>query len=476
MTTLPEMAHARDKDLVALTVDGTRSLTAGQWLHAAEATAARLPATRTALLHDDADWLTHAVASLAVHMAGGTVVGLSPHLPRAELRARMERCEVAGLLHGDDVKPPATTAWTASPETLGTLDVPGAGHPPSPSDDHVTDIIYTSGTTGTPKPVAVPLANLTFGHEGRGRLFTGVDGVLAAVPIGTNAGHSAIMTAITAPTTVHVLSRQDPKSVAQAIEKLKVSMAIVAPSTATRMVALDLHHRHDLTSLKILMLGSAPVPTPTVKALAEALPTTTIVLGYGSTESAPAFVSRPLPPGTPLDGHLGPPSPGTDLTITDPDGHPVPPGELGEIRLRSAAPSRQYYKDPESTAKVWQDGWTRMGDLGHVDDQGHLHFFDRAADALTASDGTPVSSLRVEQAFLWHPAVAETAAFQTPDGITTAIVLRAAADVKDLKKTAADHLSPHEHPSKIILVDSLPRGPIGKTLKRELRHQATPKK
>ncbi|MEO3808327.1 fatty acid--CoA ligase family protein [Sphaerisporangium sp. B11E5] len=474
MTTLPELVAGRDDDLVALTVDGDRSLTSGQWLRASEAAAAHLPASRVALLHDDADWITHAVAGLAVRMAGGTVVALSPHLSRADLRARMERCEVAGLLHGDGVKPPPSGVWTASPETLPTLDVPGAGHPSPPRDDDLAEIIYTSGTTGTPKPVAVTHGNLTFGHEGRGRLFTGVDGVLAAVPIGTNAGHSAIMTAMTAPTTVHVLSRQDPKTVAQAIEKLQVSMAIVPPSTATRMVALALHERHDLTRLKILMLGSAPVPMATVSALSEALPTTTIVLGYGSTESAPAFVSRPIPPGTPLTDHLGTPSAGTDLTITSPTGEELPPGQLGEIRLRSAAPHRSYYKDPETSAKVWQDGWTKMGDLGHLDPEGNLHFFDRASDTIPTPDGPLVSSLRVEHALLWHPAVAEAAAVHGPDGVTAAVILRTATDLKSLEKTAATHLAPHERPARITLVDSLPRGPIGKTLKRELRRQLSP--
>ncbi|MFC4534160.1 class I adenylate-forming enzyme family protein [Sphaerisporangium dianthi] len=469
MTTLPELVRDRDDDLVALTVDGDRSLTAGQWTRASEAAAEHLPAARVALVHDDADWIGHAVAGLAVRMAGGTVVGLSPHLGDAELRARLARCEVDGLLHGDAVTPPSFAGWAASLSGLGTVDTRGASRP----DDDLAEIIHTSGTTGGSKPVAVSHGNLTFGHEGRGRLFTGVDGVLAAVPIGTNAGHSAIMTAMTAPTTVHVLSRQDPETVARMIEKLGVSMAIVAPSTATRMIALGLHERHDLTGLKVLMLGSAPVPMATVSRLLEVLPGTRIVLGYGSTESAPAFVSRPVDPSEPLEEHLGSPSAGTGLLITGPDGEPLPAGEVGEIRLRSEAPPRWYFGDPEASARVFQDGWTRMGDLGHVDEEGRLHFFDRAADVITGPDGGPVSSLRVEHALLWHPGVAEAAAFAGPDGVTAAVVLRSPVPEKELHGAAADRLDERERPARITVVDSLPRGPIGKTLKQELRRRLT---
>ncbi|MFC6082805.1 class I adenylate-forming enzyme family protein [Sphaerisporangium aureirubrum] len=469
MTTLPEVVRARDDDLVALTVDGDRSLTSGQWVRASEAAAGHLPAARIALLHDDADWIGHAIAGLAVRMAGGTVVGLSPSLPDAELRARLERCEVAGVLHGDAVTPPSFAGWAATPASLETLDTSGTGG--ASEDDDLAEIIYTSGTTGSPKPVAVGHGNLNFGHEGRGRLFTGVDGVLAAVPIGTNAGHSAIMTAMTAPTTVHVLSRHDAETVARMIEKLRVSMAIVAPSTATRIVALALHERHDLTGLKVLMLGSAPVPMSTVSSLMKALPGTRIVLGYGSTESAPAFVSRPIDPAEPLEDHLGRPSAGTALVITGPGGETLPAGEVGEIRLRSDAPQRSYYRDPEATARVFQDGWTRMGDLGHVDEEGRLHFFDRASDVIPTPDGPPISSLRVEHALLWHPEVLEAAAFPTPHGVTAAVVLRSPVPEKDLTAATADHLDDRERPTKITVLDSLPRGPIGKTLKRELRQQ-----
>lgn len=434
MVTNPaELVSARAGDHVALVVDGERELSVADWTARSQELAGRLAPVRTALRHDD--WIEHAVAALAVHLAGGTVLGLPPALPEKEVRARLAECGAGQVLPGP----------------IG--DRTGA------RDDDVAEILYTSGTTGRPKAVAVPVANLTYGHEGRGKLFTGVDAVLAAVPLGTNAGHSALMTAMTAPATTHVLTDLGPENVARMLEKLRVPMAIVPPSTATRMVAHGWHERFDLSGLRALMLGSAPVPMATVARLMEALPGIRIVIGYGSTESAPAFVHRPVetPPTKADEGLLGRPSAGTEVKITD----------AGEICLRSAAPPRYYLNDAAANERTFRDGWTHMGDLGELDGEGQLRFFDRAADAIM-SDGRRISSLRVEHALHWHPEVIEAAAFEGPQGVTAAVVLRSPVPESELSAFAADRLEPAERPARYVVTETLPRGPIGKTLKRLL--------
>ncbi|MGW0803337.1 class I adenylate-forming enzyme family protein [Nonomuraea sp. NPDC002799] len=437
MTTPADLVSARAGDHVALVVDGEHELSVADWTDRSQELAGRLAPVRTALRHDD--WIEHAVAALAVHLAGGTVLGLPPELPDRELRARLAECAADQVLPGP----------------IG--DHAGA------RDDDVAEILYTSGTTGRPKAVAVPVANLTYGHEGRGKLFTGVDGVLAAVPLGTNAGHSALMTAMTAPATTHVLTDLGPQNVARMLEKLRVPMAIVPPSTMTRMVAHGWHERFDLSGLRALMLGSAPVPMATVARLMEALPGVRIVIGYGSTESAPAFVHRPVEtlPTEADEGLLGRPSAGTEVKITD----------AGEICLRSDAPPRFYLTDAAANERTFRDGWTHMGDLGELDGEGRLRFFDRAADAIM-SGGRRISSLRVEHALHWHPEVVEAAAFEGPQGVTAAVVLRSAVPESELSAFAADRLEPAERPARYVVTETLPRGPIGKTLKRELARTA----
>jgi acyl-coenzyme A synthetase/AMP-(fatty) acid ligase len=108
-----------------------------------------------------------------------------------------------------------------------------------------------------------------------------------------------------------------------------------------------------------------------------------------------------------------------------------------------------------------------MGDLGQVDAEGRLRFFDRAADVIVR-DGPPVSSIHVEHALHWHPDVIEAAAFSYYGGIAAAVVLRSPVPVEELMRVAGDRLDRHERPDRIIVADSLPHGPIGKVLKRTL--------
>jgi acyl-coenzyme A synthetase/AMP-(fatty) acid ligase len=304
---------------------------------------------------------------------------------------------------------------------------------------------------------------------------------------------------MTAGSPVHVLSDLGAENIAAMIEKIGVEMAIIPPSTAGRLVTTGLHERYDLSGLTALMLGSAPVPPATVFKVSRALPGMRMMIGYGSTESAPAFVHTVV--GESWTGSVGTPGRGTELKVVDAtraadtadtagavdaEEEPLPPGRVGEICLRSPAPQRFYYRDPEATTRVFRNGWTRMGDLGHVDEDGFLHFFDRARDVIVR-DGVRISSLRVEGALLWHPEVVEAAAFGVPDPVTgqsvaAAVVLRSpagtdtadAASVEgslasDLDALLSERLEAHELPDRIDVVGSLPRGDLGKPLKRELR-------
>ncbi|WP_371778484.1 class I adenylate-forming enzyme family protein [Streptosporangium subroseum] len=501
-TTLSELVSRRvekDPGQVALVADGVHTLTVGEWESRSRALARRLldrgvrPGDRVALLSGETGWIDYAIGNLALYMAGATVVGVSHRLPAAELRRRLEHCGVAALLTAGDV------------ERLDRGDV-------AARTEDLAEILHTSGTTGTSKPIAVSHANLSFGQDTRGGLFAGSTGVLSAVPIGTNACHSAVVLAMTAGSPVHVLSDLGAENIAAMIEKIGVEMAIIPPSTAGRLVTTGLHERYDLSGLTALMLGSAPVPPATVSKVSRALPGMRMMIGYGSTESAPAFVHTVV--GESWTGSVGSPGRGTELKVVDAtraadavdaEEEPLPPGRVGEICLRSPAPQRFYYRDPEATARVFRNGWTHMGDLGHIDEDGFLHFFDRARDVIVR-DGVRISSLRVEGALLWHPEVVEAAAFGVPDpvmgqAVAAAVVLRSpagtaagsspadavlvepspaagspAADAVATGSSAdgldallAERLEAHELPDRIDVVDSLPRGDLGKLLKRELR-------
>ncbi|SNY24477.1 class I adenylate-forming enzyme family protein [Paractinoplanes atraurantiacus] len=487
--TTPDLARraAAEDDRPALIVDGEPVLTVAEWMRLSTALAAGLVrrgvrrGDRVGLVFGDGDWADYAVATLGVHLAGAAGVAMSERLPAAERRRRIAACDIRGVLTGERAGAEPAAGWTSTVALTSRAGPPARLPAVRPGD--LAEILYTSGTTGEPKPVAVTHGNLTYGQgRVRGQLFGAVDGILAGVPAATNAGHSALMVALGSGTPVHVPTRLDAGAVAAAVAASGAAAAILPPAVAARLARDGLAERHDLGRLRFVMLGSTGVPPAVLAALARALPEAGQVVGYGSTEAAPAFANRPLPPWSahrdaglfegPRAGSVGTPRPGCEVSIAGPAGEPAPTGEVGQIRLRCPAPARAYHGDPAATARTFRDGWTWMGDLGRLDEDGQLHVVDRMADAVVR-DGHVVSTLDVENALYWHPDVLEAAAFGIPgpDGplVAVAAVLRRPVPERELRSVLADRLPEPDRPDRLDIVGELPHGILGKVLKRELR-------
>jgi acyl-CoA synthetase (AMP-forming)/AMP-acid ligase II len=481
-TTCPELARTRagdDPARVAIRVDGTRELSAGQWLEQADALARGLvargagPGVRVAVRCDD--WLDYAVSALAVYLSGATLVGLGPGLSPQETSRRLTHCGVSGIVHAGGVEAPGFEGWTTTPARDART---GPARFTDPGPDDLAEIIHTSGTTGRAKPVAVPQANLTFGQSGGGRLPGAAISVFAPVRPGTNAGHSAVLYALTSGATVHLLSDPRPETIAAAMADIRVGMVILPAPLATRLVVTGLLEDRDLSSVPAVMLGSAPAPTATVHHLRRLLPGATLSIGYGSTEAAPASTWLSGVDGTEPAGTLGGSRPGVDVEIRDDGGTPLGPGEVGHIWLRSPAPPRRYYRLDDGT---FRDGWTRMGDLGTLDGDGAMCFFDRTADAVVL-DGRRMSTFQVEDALHWHPAVADASVVHLPDAdggrLVAAVELREPVDASALTAHLHEQVTAPELRSRdrleVLPVTSLPRGGLDKVLKRRLRESLSP--
>ncbi|MDQ0758974.1 class I adenylate-forming enzyme family protein [Streptomyces canus] len=479
---------------VALVVDGRRSLTLGDWDTAATSLARGLHARgvrrgdRVAVLCPPGGWWDHAVATLALHRLGAAAVPLPPGLPAGEAGRRMAHCGVVGLIRPSGAHESCPGGWT---DTLGELTRRSGGAAPAdeafPGD--VADILHTSGTTtGRAKPVAVTHANLTHGRAARGRFTADAPHVLCAVPVGTNAAHSALMMALTSPATVHVLSAPDPETAAEAAAGLGTATVVLPPHAVRHWAATDITRQHDLAGLAALMVGSGPVAPASVARLHRVLPQARILAGYGSTESAPAFLNNPLPTGY-LSGltpsarsavSLGSPADGTEVMVTDETGSPVGAGERGWIHLRHPAPRRSYVALPEEEAHTFRpDGWTRTGDLGHIDGEGKVHFFDRAAHVLVR-DGHTLSSSELENTLLWLPEVVEAAVFALPPAdeqgngrgqIVAAATVNGPVHEGRLRERMEDMLAREDRPDRLVVLDTLPRGDLGKVLKWRLARE-----
>jgi long-chain acyl-CoA synthetase len=285
--------------------------------------------------------------------------------------------------------------------------------------------------------------------------------------------------ALTSESTVHVLSRPEPEAVAEALRRQRLESAVLPAPLAKQLLGSNALQQPGFESLGSLFVGSSPVAPATVWGLARAVPRAQILLGYGSTEAAPAFTRLAGQAG--LDGYkgtesdpcsLGSPAPGTQVAILDESGAQLPAGAVGEIALRSDAPQRSYFGDPDATRKVFDGGWTRMGDLGRLDADGVLHFFDRKSQVIVSA-GETISSARIENALLWHPAVVDAAAFAESDPAAgtvpaCAVELRRPVDPAELRDFLTERLAPHELPVHIDAVKRLPRNPLGKVVKSQI--------
>jgi fatty-acyl-CoA synthase len=173
---------------------------------------------------------------------------------------------------------------------------------------------------------------------------------------------------------------------------------------------------------------------------------------------------------------VGKPMRGVDMRIVNAEGTPLPPGEIGEIAIRSQANMREYWRRAEATAEtIDADGWLRSGDAGYMDADGYFYLHDRVKDMII-SGGENVYPAEVENAIYGHPAVADVAVIGVPDpkwgeAVKACVVLKPgeAADEAAIIAWARTRIASYKCPKSVDFIDMLPRNPSGKVLRRELR-------
>lgn len=304
---------------------------------------------------------------------------------------------------------------------------PAREPPQVPEHSEAQTIVFTSGTTAEPRPVELSRAN----HEASAlalgeRLGLGPDDRwLSCMPLHHVGGLAIVHRAAIFASTLVVHERFEADRVRRELAEGGITHVSLVPTMLARLAPLE------APALRALLLGGGPIPEDQ---LASGLP---VVPTYGMTETASAVAT-----GTP-----GEPLPGVQLRIADD----------GEILVRGPM--------------VAAEGWLATGDLGRLDDRGRLTVEGRKADTII-SGGENVSPRRVEAALEEHPAVAEAAVVGRPDPewgeAVTAVVVGDAGE-EELLAHARERLAPHEVPKSVLFVDSLPRSPAGKLMRRELR-------
>jgi long-chain acyl-CoA synthetase len=403
------------------------------------------------------------------------VVGaeLVPQLEKLEPDLRTVRVIVTT---GDHVTYQAYDSWLSQEEDSDPR-VPAA-----PGD--VAMQLYTSGTTGLPKGAMLTNENFSclVPHAAERWGFEEGSVNLVAMPLfhigGSgwgivgllNGGHSILMREVV------------PAEILDAIPRFGITHAFLVPAVLQFLLLSPACESTDFSSLRVIVYGASPISTDVLMRSLAAFNCSFIQV-YGLTETTGAITELPWEehdPHGPGAGRLrscGKPYEWVELRIVDPDtGADAGRGEVGELWTRSRQNMKGYWNMPEATAgTIDSDGWLRTGDAGYLDADGYVYLHDRIKDMIISA-GENIYPAEVENALADHPAVADVAVIGVPDDIwgeaVKALVVRAhGSEVtpEELIRFGRERLAGFKCPKSVDFVESLPRNPSGKILKRELR-------
>lgn len=349
----------------------------------------------------------------------------------------------------------------------------------------VTDVAiyqYTGGTTGRSKGAELThynvVGNLSQADKREDNLEHMDDDVLLLILPLYHVYALAVGALASMRNGVHVVLMPVPRpleNLRHAFEQFDVS---ILPGINTLYMGLmqeSWFMENPPASLRACYSGAAPLQPATAEAW-EKLTGQQIYEGYGMTECTCVVTSMPLNR-PPKRGTCGIPVPGTELRIVDSDGNDLPTGAAGELWVRGPQVMQGYLNNPIATADSFVDGWLKTGDVGKMDDEGYLTIVDRIKDMIIVS-GFNVFPVDIEDVLTKNPAISEAAVVGAPDPSTgekvVAFVVRRDQSLteKDVIGYCRDHLTSYKVPKTVCFLDELPKSPVGKVLRRELRDQA----
>ncbi|MCD2323801.1 acyl--CoA ligase [Sphingomonas sp. IC-56] len=363
---------------------------------------------------------------------------------------------------------------------LDELDAWLAPEGSSPQPVHVTaadpfNLIYSSGTTGTPKGVVQPHAMRWF-HIARAPAGFDRAVTLVATPLYSNTTLVSVLPTLGWGGTVVLMRKFDARTFLVQAERHRATITMLVPVQYQRIMALANFDRFDLSSFQLKSCSSAPF-SAALKAEIVARWPGLLVEYYGMTEGGGTTVlvcnahpTKLATVGTPLPGH--------DIRIIGEDGREVPSGEIGEVVGRSPAMMSGYHGRDDVTADAcWFDTdgqrYIRHGDLGRFDNDGFLTLIDRKKD-LIISGGFNVYPSDLEAMLLGHPGVQDCAVIGVPSeqwGEAPAGFFVGSGDPAEILKWYNDRAGKTQRLAALRRIDEIPRNPIGKILKRELRER-----
>ncbi|MGH1373958.1 MAG: acyl-CoA synthetase [Cellvibrionaceae bacterium] len=371
-----------------------------------------------------------------------------------------------------DAKPPEgwdlAEASMMEREPLPSIESVGA--------DEVALIMYTSGTTGLPKGAMLTHGNFfwntlnsCFSEELMGQA------TLTCAPLFHIGGlNVTTLQSLAKGVEVILLRHFDAGQVLDNIERHKVASMFGAPTMFLMMSQHAAFEKTDLSSVRALICGGAPVPVPLIELYGKR--GVQFNQGYGLTETAPFASLLTGDMAMEKVGSAGTAPLFTFVRIVDKDNKALDPSEIGEVCIQGPNVMKGYWNRPEATSEaIDQEGWFHSGDMGYLDVDGYLFLCDRLKD-MVISGGENVYPAEVESVLYAHPSIKEVAVIGLADekwgeAVTAVVVLEQgeALTLEDLRDFAEENLARYKLPSQLRFIDLLPRNPAGKVLKYQLK-------
>jgi acyl-CoA synthetase (AMP-forming)/AMP-acid ligase II len=436
-------------------------------------------------------WAGVALGAMA---AGGAVTGVNPAHTGQELTRQLTDAGASVLVTIPSLVPAARSAAAAA--DVSELVVLGEADGATPiaallgpdaaalevdaaQDTAVAFLPYSSGTTGLPKGVMLTHANLvTMVRQAAGGLrLREHDTVLAVPPFFHVMGFMITLAVpLAAGATVVTMPRFELARFLSLIQRHRVTMLAVPPPVMAALAGHPMVDAFDLSSLELVVSGGAPLGADLQRAVAARFPNAAVGQGWGLTETSVGVTMPDRRLGT-VPGSVGRVMANTELRVVDPSsGRDRQAGEQGELWVRGPQVMAGYLHRPEATADLIDaGGWLHTGDLGLVDQDGNVFVVDRIKDLIKVN-AFQVAPAELEALLVSHPAVADAAVVGRPDAahgeVPVAMVVPSGqVEGDELLAWVAERVAPYKRVRSVRFVETIPRTPAGKTLRRLVRQR-----
>jgi malonyl-CoA/methylmalonyl-CoA synthetase len=483
---VPLLSHAERHSCRLAIVDSTGNYTYKDLLDVSARVAAALLGKRDDLREERVAFLVApSFAWVAVQWgiwrAGGVAVPLPLGSPSPELEYFLEDTQASALIcdkaHEGIVRIRRNCAIRVILGDEAFTHPPGVL--PAIENHRRAMILYTSGTTSRPKGVVTTHANITAQIASliEAWEWSQNDQILLCLPLHHVHGIiNVVSCALWAGASCEMLPRFDADAVWERIAGGNTTLLMAVPTVYVRLIAAweaaSSERRSEFSraaaKLRLMVSGSAALPVTTLERWRE-ITGHTLLERYGMTEIGMALSNSYRDHRIP--GSVGRPLPGVEVRLVNDLGDEANPGVAGEIEVRGANVFLEYWAKPEATREAFREGWFRTGDTAVIED-GVYRILGRTNVDILKTGGHKVSALEVEEVLRQHPAVAECAVVGVPDPewgerVGAALVLRQGStlQLEELRQWGKQRLAAHKVPSRLLLLDALPRNAMGKVTK-----------